>query len=61
MVHEAMVLEYSARHLALIEWTAALKLLLWMTLIAAVFVPFGTATPESGAAGLAAGAAGLGG
>ncbi len=48
MVHEAMVLEYSARHLALIEWTAALKLLLWMTLIAAVFVPFGTASPESG-------------
>ncbi len=48
MVHEAMVLEYSARHLALIEWTAALKLLLWMTLIAAIFVPFGAATPDSG-------------
>ena len=46
MVHEAMVLEYSARHLALIEGTAALKLLLWMTLIAAVFVPFGTASPS---------------
>jgi formate hydrogenlyase subunit 4 len=48
MVHEAMVLEYSARHLALIEWAAALKLLLWMTLIATIFVPFGMATPESG-------------
>ncbi len=48
MVHEAMVLEYSGRHLALIEATAALKLLLWMTLIATIFAPFGTATPESG-------------
>jgi formate hydrogenlyase subunit 4 len=48
MVHEAMVLEYSGRHLALIEWAAALKLLLWMTLIASIFVPFGAATPESG-------------
>jgi formate hydrogenlyase subunit 4 len=51
MVHEAMVLEYSARHLALIEWTAALKLLLWMTLIAAIFTPFGIATPQSGPLG----------
>lgn len=48
MVHEAMALEYSGPHLALIEWTAALKLLLWMTLIATIFVPFGMATPESG-------------
>ena len=48
MVREAITLEYSARHLALIEWTAALKLLLWMTLIATLFVPFGIATPESG-------------
>jgi formate hydrogenlyase subunit 4 len=43
MVHEAMVLEYSARHLALIEWGAALKLLTWLSLIAAIFVPFGMA------------------
>ena len=48
MVREAMALEYSARHLALIEWAAALKLLLWMTLIATIFVPFGMAVPESG-------------
>jgi formate hydrogenlyase subunit 4 len=48
MVHEAMVLEYSARHLALIDWAAALKLLLWMTLIVAIFAPFGTADAESG-------------
>ncbi len=43
MVHEAMVLEYSARHLAMIE-LAALKLLLWLSLMAAVFIPFGLAT-----------------
>ena len=43
MVHEAMVLEYSGRHLALIEWGAALKLLLWMTLICAIFFPAGIA------------------
>ena len=51
MVHEAMVLEYSGRHLALIEWTAALKLLLWMTLIATLFAPMGIATPQSGPLG----------
>jgi formate hydrogenlyase subunit 4 len=51
MVHEAMVLEYSGRHLALIEWAAALRLLLWMTLIAAIFAPFGIATPQSGPLG----------
>ncbi|CAH2600959.1 Formate hydrogenlyase subunit 4 [Rhodovastum atsumiense] len=48
MVHEAMVLEYSGRHLALIEWGAALKLLLWISLISVIFVPFGTATLDSG-------------
>ena len=41
MVHEAMVLEYSGRHLALIEASSSLKLLLYLSLIAAVFVPFG--------------------
>jgi formate hydrogenlyase subunit 4 len=51
MVHEAMVLEYSGRHLALIEWTAALKLLVWMTLIGTVFMPFTMATPASGPLG----------
>lgn len=45
MVHEAMVLEYSGRDLALIEWGVALKLLLWLTLIPTIFVPFGTAAP----------------
>ncbi len=43
MVHEAMVLEYSGRHLALIELGVALKLLVWMTLIATIFAPYGAA------------------
>ena len=40
MVHEAMVLEYSGRHLAMIEFAASLKLLLYASLIACVFVPW---------------------
>ncbi len=47
MVHEAMVLEYSGRHLALIELAAALKLLFYVSLISAVFVPWGIA-PSGG-------------
>jgi formate hydrogenlyase subunit 4 len=43
MVHEAMVLEYSGRHLALIEWAASLKLLLYISLLACVFAPWGMA------------------
>ena len=49
MVHEAMVLEYSGRHLALIELAAALKLLLYVSLIACLFVPWGLAQPNGGA------------
>jgi formate hydrogenlyase subunit 4 len=45
MVHEAMVLEYSGRHLALIELAASMKLLLYVSLIACVFVPWGLAPP----------------
>jgi formate hydrogenlyase subunit 4 len=56
MVHEAMVLEYSGRHLALIELTASLKLLLYMSLIACVFAPWGMAAPEAPAAALMIGA-----
>ena len=41
MVHEAMVLEYSGRHLALIELAASLKLLLYISLIACLFAPWG--------------------
>ncbi len=43
MVHEAMVLEYSGRHLALIELAAALKLLMSLSIIACVFFPVGMA------------------
>ena len=48
MVHEAMVLEYSGRHLAMIELASALKLLLYVSLIAALFVPWGLAPPGAG-------------
>lgn len=50
MVHEAMVLEYSGRHLALVEAAAMVKLLLYTALIACIFVPWGMAPP--GAAGV---------
>jgi len=43
MVHEAMLLEYSGRHLALMELAHAMKLLLYVSLIAVVFVPWGVA------------------
>jgi formate hydrogenlyase subunit 4 len=55
MVHEAMVLEYSGRHLALIELAASLKLLLYMSLIACMFVPWGMATSGAGLQALALG------
>ncbi len=45
MVHEAMVLEYSGRHLALIELAASLKLLLYVSLIACLFAPWGISSP----------------
>ncbi|MFI5000350.1 MAG: respiratory chain complex I subunit 1 family protein [Reyranellales bacterium] len=48
MVHEAMILEYSGRHLAVIELAAALKLLLYVSLIAAIFVPWGLAPAAAG-------------
>jgi formate hydrogenlyase subunit 4 len=53
MVHEAMVLEYSGRHLALIELSASLKLLLYLSLIACLFVPWGL-VPSGAAAGMLA-------
>jgi formate hydrogenlyase subunit 4 len=43
MIHEAMILEYSARHLALIEWAVAIKLFVYSTLGIALFVPWGIA------------------
>jgi formate hydrogenlyase subunit 4 len=48
MVHEAMVLEYSGRHLALVELATYLKLLLYVSLIACVFLPWGIALAGSG-------------
>lgn len=54
MIHEAMILEYSGRHLALMEWAAQLKLLLYGALIANVFFPWGIARDIS------AGSLGLG-
>jgi formate hydrogenlyase subunit 4 len=55
MVHEAMVLEYSGRHLALIDLSSELKLLLYVSLIGALFTPWGIAPPEAGAQAVAVG------
>jgi formate hydrogenlyase subunit 4 len=56
MIHEAMVLEYSGRYLALVEWAAALKLLVFFSLLGNLFVPWGVAvTLTPGALTVAAG------
>ena len=55
MIHEAMVLEYSGRHLAVIELASSLKLLLYVSLIACVFVPWGLAPVGAGPAAHAIG------
>jgi formate hydrogenlyase subunit 4 len=57
MVHEAMVLEYSGRHLAMIEAASALKLTLYFSLLICLFVPFGMATVDRGVGALALGVA----
>ena len=55
MIHEAMILEYSGRYLALVEWASALKLLIFFSLLANLFVPWGVATTLGpGALGIAA-------
>jgi formate hydrogenlyase subunit 4 len=43
MIHEAMILEYSARHLALIEWGSSLKLFAYISIGIALFIPHGIA------------------
>jgi formate hydrogenlyase subunit 4 len=43
MIHEAMVLEYSGRHLMLIEWAAGMKLLIFLALLSNLFLPWGVA------------------
>jgi formate hydrogenlyase subunit 4 len=57
MVHEAMVLEYSGRHLALIELSSSLKLVLYLSVIGCLFAPWGLAPPGAGIAAMAIGAA----
>ena len=54
MVHEAMILEYSGRHLAVIEAAASLKLLLYLSIIGCVFAPWGVAVAGQGLAAYAA-------
>jgi formate hydrogenlyase subunit 4 len=48
MIHEAMVLEYSGRYLALVEWAAAMKLFLFMALLANLFFPWGVSSAPAG-------------
>jgi formate hydrogenlyase subunit 4 len=57
MVHEAMVLEYSGRHLALIELSGSLKLILYMSLIACLFAPWGIESENAAVPALAIGTA----
>jgi formate hydrogenlyase subunit 4 len=57
MVHEAMVLEYSGRHLALIDLAAELKLLLYLSLIGCLFAPWGIAGAEASPRTIAVGVA----
>jgi len=54
MIHEAMILEYSGRYLALVEWAAGMKLFLFLTLLANLFFPWGIAlSPTPLALGIA--------
>jgi formate hydrogenlyase subunit 4 len=57
MVHEAMVLEYSGRHLALIELSSSLKLILYVSLLACLFAPWGIETADAAVPALAIGIA----
>jgi len=57
MVHEAMVLEYSGRHLAMIEAAAALKLMAYFSLIACLFLPYGMAMTDKSQTAIAIGIA----
>ncbi|PYS96175.1 MAG: formate hydrogenlyase [Acidobacteria bacterium] len=47
MIHEAMLLEYSGRYLALLEWASAMKFLIFQALLANLFVPWGVAVSLS--------------
>jgi formate hydrogenlyase subunit 4 len=50
MIHEAMILEYSGRHLAMVEWAAGMKLFLFLTLLSNLFFPWGVALNNAPAA-----------
>jgi formate hydrogenlyase subunit 4 len=54
MIHEATLLEYSARHLALMEWASALKLFNYACIGFALFIPWGVSTGGSAPAALLA-------
>src|SRR5947199_6964753 len=58
MIHEAMILEYSGRYLALVEWAAGLKLLVFLALLGNLFVPWGV-PPTEATPGILLGAAAL--
>jgi formate hydrogenlyase subunit 4 len=47
MIHEALILEYSGRHLALLEWAASLKLFVYSCTGLALFMPWGVAEGET--------------
>lgn len=47
MIHEALILEYSGRHLALMEWAASLKLFAYSCIGLALFMPWGIAAAGS--------------
>lgn len=55
MIHEAMLLEYSGRYLALMEWGASIKQLVLMTLLVNMFFPVGLAGPQASTAALGLG------
>ena len=57
MVHEAMVLEYSGRHLALIDLSSELKLLLYVSVIGCLFAPWGITGPDASPRAIAIGLA----
>ena len=50
MIHEAMVLEYSGRYLALVEWAKMMKLFLYVSLGTAAFAPWGIASNDDAGA-----------
>lgn len=47
MIHEALILEYSGRHLALVEWAASLKLFAYSCIGLALFFPWGVAEAQA--------------